>query len=69
MVIKENIVINNKNFIKHYSNENKLIRKVGTDEEYGEAIDLDYLNYQYEETDKPIEETDKPIEEEANIFI
>lgn len=56
MIVKENLVINGKNFIKHYSNENKIIRKVRTDEEYGEAIDLAYLNYQYEETDKLIEE-------------
>ena len=56
MIVKENLVINGKDFVKHYSNENKLIRKIGTDEEYGEAIDLAYLNYQYEETDKPIEE-------------
>ena len=56
MIIKENLVINGKDFVKHYSNENKIIRKVETDEEYGEAIDLAYLNYQYEETDKPIEE-------------
>lgn len=58
MIVKENLVINGKNFIKHYSNENKIIRKVGTDEEYGEAIDLAYLNYQYKETDKPIENTE-----------
>ena len=56
MIIKENLVINGKDFVKHYSNENKIIRKVESDEEYGEAIDLAYLNYQYEETDKPIEE-------------
>jgi hypothetical protein len=31
-----------------------MIRKVGTDEEYSEAIDIDGAGYEYEETDKEI---------------
>lgn len=37
-----------------YSNENKYIRKVGTEEIYSEAIDV--REYEYEETDKEIED-------------
>ncbi len=36
--------------IKHY------IRKVGTDEVYSEAVDVEDAPYTYEETDKEIEE-------------
>ena len=55
MVVKENIKINNKDFIKHYSDENYYIRKIGTEEIYGEAIDLPDMGYEYEETDEKIE--------------
>lgn len=37
------------------SNENFKIRKVGTDEVYDEAIDVEFVNYQYAETDIPVE--------------
>lgn len=53
MIIEE--ILDN-NFVKHYSSTNKYIRKKGTDEEYGEAIDLIKFNYEYEETDKEIEQ-------------
>jgi hypothetical protein len=39
-----------------YSNENKYIKKVGTEEEYSEAIDIEGAPYTYEETDKEIED-------------
>lgn len=55
MIIKENIKIGNKNFIKHYSDKNVMINKVGTDEMYSEAIDVEDSIYTYEETDKKIE--------------
>ena len=42
---------------KTYSDANKYIRKVGTTEEYSEAIDVENSGYTYEETDKEIEET------------
>ncbi len=38
-----------------YSDSNKIIRKVGTDEHYTEAIDLISKDYEYEETDIEIE--------------
>ena len=41
---------------KTYSDNNKVIRKIGTDEHYTEAIDLISKDYEYEETDIEIEE-------------
>ena len=42
--------------IRTYSDQNKYIQKVGTQEVYSEAIDLESKGYTYEETDKEIEE-------------
>jgi hypothetical protein len=38
-----------------YSTEGLKLRKVGTDEIYDEAIDIDTVSYKYEETDEFIE--------------
>lgn len=43
------------NLYKTYSDNNRYIRKVGTNEEYSEAIDVEGSGYTYEETDKEIE--------------
>lgn len=40
---------------KSYSDKEVYIHKIGTDEEYSEAIDIEGAQYEYEETDKPIE--------------
>lgn len=39
-----------------YSDKSVLIRKVGTEETYSEAIDVEGAKFQYEETDTPINE-------------
>lgn len=39
-----------------YSDNKVMIRKVGTDEIYDEAIDIETAPYVYEETDQPIKE-------------
>lgn len=44
------------NLFRTYSDENKYIKKVGTNEEYSEAIDIEGAPYTYEETDKEIEQ-------------
>lgn len=46
------------NLYRTYSDANKYIKKVGTNEEYSEAIDIEGAPYTYEETDKEIEEYD-----------
>ena len=42
-----------------YSDKNLYIRKVGTQEVYSEAIDLESKGYVYEETDKEIEKQEE----------
>lgn len=52
------------NLYRTYSDANKYIKKVGTNEEYSEAIDIEGAPYVYEETDKEIEkyeEIEEPI--------
>ena len=39
-----------------YSDEGKYIHKVGTDEVYSEAVDIEGKNYEYVETNKKIED-------------
>ena len=39
-----------------YSDEGYKIKKVGTEEVYDEAIDIEESNYEYEETDEKVTE-------------
>lgn len=48
-----------------YSDKNVQIRKVGTDEVYDEAIDIENAPYTYEETDIPTEEATEADYQEA----
>lgn len=41
-----------------YSDNNKIIHKIGTSEEYIEAIDVENAPFEYEETDKDIPKID-----------
>jgi hypothetical protein len=67
MIQTENLTINGRGFVKTYSDEGFYIQKVGTDEVYSEAIDVENSGYTYEETDTPIEmdmgdDINEPIE-------
>ena len=42
--------------IRTYSDKNLYIQKVGTEEVYSEAIDIEGAGYEYEETEQLIEE-------------
>lgn len=57
MIIKEfyNTRKDGVNLYRSYSDKNMLIQKVGTDEIYAEAIDVEFANYEYIETETPIE--------------
>ena len=58
MIVKENITREDGVvLVRTYSNENKYICKVGTDEMYSEAIDV--KEYEYEETDVLIEKIEE----------
>ena len=43
------------NLFRTYSDEGYQIRKVGTEEVYDEAIDIETSNYKYEETTEKVE--------------
>lgn len=49
---------------KTYSNEKYLIKKVGTEEIYSEAIDVESSNFEYVETEEKIEEDIDEMEDE-----
>ena len=46
------------NLYKSYSNKGETIRKVGTDEVYDEAVDVENSPYAYEETGELIKKHD-----------
>ena len=56
MIIQEQI---ENDLVKTYSDKGMMIRKIGTDELYSEAIDPQKFNREYEETDIPIEQHDE----------
>lgn len=49
------------NLYRTYSDEKYRIRKIGTDEIYDEAIDIEGSDYRYEETDEKIEDDEEKI--------
>jgi hypothetical protein len=53
---------NGMRLFKTFSDINHYIRKVGTDEVYSEAVDVEGAPYTYEETDKEIEKQEEFIE-------
>ena len=53
MIIKEQLTINGKAFIKTYSDKGVMVERDG--ERYAEAIDLEYLKREYTETDESYE--------------
>ena len=56
MIIQEQI---GSDLVKTYSDKGMMIRKIGTDELYSEAIDPKKFNREYEETDIKIEQHEK----------
>lgn len=53
---------------KTYSDQNVMIRKVGTEEVYDEAIDVASATYTYEETNIPIEKNEELAESGEEIL-
>lgn len=52
-----------------YSDAGKKIHKVGTEEIYDEAIDVEDAPFQYEETDEPVDEEEVPDDEAIRILM
>jgi hypothetical protein len=57
------------NLYKTYSDSNMYIRQVETGVEYSEAIDVEFVNYTYEETDTHIESIEKSTIEDVEPVI
>jgi hypothetical protein len=55
MIQQETVTFNGREFRRTYSDSNLMIRKVGTDEIYSEAVDLPDRNFEYVETNQSIE--------------
>ena len=55
MILQE-IIEDYTTLVKTYSDKGVMIRKIGTDEIYSEAIDPQKFNREYEETDIPIDQ-------------
>lgn len=53
------------NLYKTYSTDNLYIRKIGTNEIYDVAIDVENAPFEYEETDEIIE-TEEEIKDDGN---
>lgn len=62
MIVTEIVTIRKKQYRKTYSDEGFYIHKVGTEEEYTEALDRLNSAFEYEETDRKIEQEDEEIE-------
>ena len=62
MIVKENIEIGGKGFVKQYSDGGFYIARDG--EKYSEAIDPADIPREYTETDIPIDVDPAPIDEE-----
>ena len=56
MIVKDNVKINDFEFIHTYSDSQYIIKQVETGELYGEAYDLVELQKEYEETDIKIDD-------------
>ena len=56
MLKQEKIIINNKELLHTYSDSNKYILQVETENKYDEAYDIIPCRYTYTETEEEIEE-------------
>ena len=68
MIVQENITINDKLFVKTYSDAEFYIKKKGTDEVYVEAIDLPTSNFEYVETEDKIEQQEQVDTEDKQLM-
>ena len=48
------------NLYRSYSDAKMMIHKIGTDEYYAEAVDVENAPWSYEETDIPVDEEEMP---------
>jgi hypothetical protein len=63
MIVKYNIEISGKSFVKHYSDSGFYIERDG--EKYSEAIDPANIPREYTETNEPIDSGEEPTVDDA----
>lgn len=56
MVISENLLIDGRELIRHYSDAGLKLRQIETGVIYDDVIDVVPCRYTYEETDEPVDE-------------
>lgn len=66
MIKTENLTINNRAFVRTYSDSGFLVERDG--DRYSEAIDPAEFNRQYTETDEPIDTDMSETEEKARAY-
>lgn len=64
MIIQEQKIINDIEYILTYSDKNHYIKQASTGVLFSKAIDLKHLNINYEETDELIPYEDEELEDE-----
>ena len=62
MIVSEIVTIRRKQYRKTHSDQGYYIRKVGTEEEYTEALDRLNSAFEYEETDRKIKQEGEEYE-------
>ena len=62
MIVSEIVTTRRKQYRKTHSDQGYYIRKVGTEEEYTEALDRLNSAFEYEETDRKIEQEGEEYE-------
>lgn len=71
MISTELITINERKLKRTWSDCHMMIQKNGTEELYGEAIDVEDSGFAYTETDIPIDDDPEPtseVEQKAEAF-
>ncbi len=66
MIVQETIIVNGRELLKTYSDDNKMILQVETGIEYSEAVDVIPCMYTYVETTTEIENKEITLNEQDN---
>lgn len=69
MILTETIRHGEIELVRHYSDQNLVLRQVETNELFDDAIDVMPCAFTYEETDIPIEDREIDAEEFLNTLI
>lgn len=55
MIVTEEVQFGKKTFKRTYSDQGYIIKKIGTEERYSEAIDILDSDFEYKETNEKVE--------------